>query len=247
MRIIIGVDDTDNADSISTIDLLENMCDALRDNGLARIGFITCHRLCIHNDIPYTTSNSAACCDAETEKIGEVIEFCRSYISDNCAEGSGVGLCIINLGKLTHRKRLIRFGYAAKSMVLAKRDALDVAQLHGRAIYLSEHGGTGRGVIGALAACGLRLSGNDGMLRAKLKPPRINRIITVGELCRLYALSSAVTPEQTAADGADTVNFCCPTRAVLVNHRPAIYLAKDNSGKADWCVFGLQEMDSFIK
>jgi hypothetical protein len=246
MRLLIGMDDTDNMDSVGTGELLESLCRTLTDNGLGRGGFITRHQLYIHENIPYTSHNSAVCCDFDTEDIAGLVDFCRSYMDEACAEGADPGLCIIDLGRLTHRKRLIRFGYASKDIVLNKRDATEVAQLHGRAVYLSEHGGSGVGIVGALAACGLRLSGYDGTLRGKLKPPRENRVMTIGELCRKYALSCAMTREQCAADCADTVHRCCPTKAVLHNHKPAVYLAKDRSGKADWCVFGVKELNDMV-
>ncbi len=36
-------------------------------------------------------------------------------------------------------------------------------------VHLSEHGGTGIGVIGALAGAGLKLSGNDGRFKGKFR------------------------------------------------------------------------------
>ena len=53
----------------------------------------------------------------------------------------------------------------AKSTVLNKEDAYSLAENLG--IHLSEHGGTGEGIIGALAGIGLRLSGNDGRFKGK--------------------------------------------------------------------------------
>jgi hypothetical protein len=246
LRFLIGVDNTDSVDSIGTGDMLVNLCAALRENGLGRGGVITRHQLYMKEEIPYTSNNVSICCDIDTDDPEGVAEFCRSYIVDNRAAGASPGLCIIDLGRLTHRKRLIRFGYAAKKLVLTKRDAVDVAQLHGRAVRLSEHGGNGAGVIGALAGCGLRLSGNDGKVKGILHPTAKDQILTVGELCQAFSLSCAMDADHNTVDSSDTVIFDCPTKAVLWNHKPALYLAKNEEGRADWSVYSLQELDKLV-
>jgi len=63
---------------------------------------------------------------------------------------------------------------------LNKEYAYDLAREMG--IYLSEHGGTGDGVVGALAGSGLRLSGNDGRFRGKLSVAQQGQAITAGEI-----------------------------------------------------------------
>ena len=148
--------------------------------------------------------------------------------------------------RLRYKKRLVRFGNAAKKMILKKRDALDVADLHRQAVYLSEHGGTGGGVIGALAGCGLRLSGYDGKVKGKFKPPVENQVMTVGELCQMFSLSMAMDKDQQVIEASDTVRFCCPTKAVFWDHDAAIYLAKDKSGNAYWRVYSIQELKGIV-
>jgi len=54
----------------------------------------------------------------------------------------------------------------AQREVLTKEDGYRLANV--LKIHLSEHGGTGLGVIGALAGAGLRLSGNDGQFMGNL-------------------------------------------------------------------------------
>ena len=52
-------------------------------------------------------------------------------------------------------------------------------------MHLSEHGGTGIGVIGALAGAGLRLSGNDGRFKGKFAIPSRDGAASVEEIKRL--------------------------------------------------------------
>jgi len=81
---------------------------------------------------------------------------------------------------LLHTADLIDFGRRAKEVVLSKEDAYDLASRSG--IHLSEHGGSGQGVIGALAGAGLRLSGNDGRLKGGLSVAAVNGRVSVAEL-----------------------------------------------------------------
>ncbi len=246
MRILIGIDDTDNIDSAGTGDALENLIAALHSKHLGSCGFITRHQLHIHEDIPYTTHNSAMCCEAEIENLYDTIDFCRSCMDVICAQGSDPGLCIVDLDRLRYKKRLIRFGRTAKAMILKKRDAMDVADLHRQAVYLSEHGGTGNGVIGALACCGLRLSGHDGKVKGKLFPPGGKQVLTVGELCRTFSLVSAMDTQQRRIDPSDSVRFCSPTKAVYWDHAAAIYLTREKNGEATWRVYSIQELKGIV-
>ncbi len=59
------------------------------------------------------------------------------------------------------------YGREAKRRVFSKDEAYDLAGELG--VHLSEHGGTGIGVIGALAGAGLRLSGDDGRFKGKFR------------------------------------------------------------------------------
>jgi len=57
-------------------------------------------------------------------------------------------------------------------------------------VHLYEHGGSGDGVIGALAAIGLRLTGNDGRIRGWQTLGTAGTRTTAGELCRHPAIDA---------------------------------------------------------
>ena len=246
MRILISIDDTDNLESIGTGEVLENLCAALEEKSLGRGGFVTRHQLLVHEDIPYTSHNSAMCCEADVPDLEEMVAFCRGYMDVSCAEGSDPGLCIVNLDQLHDRGELVRFGKAAKSTVLKKEDALDVASRHPDTVWLSEHGGTGGGIIGALAGCGLRLTGSDGKIKGKLLPTEGRDVVSVRELCLLCGVTVAMDAEKRPVGMGDTVLFSQPTKAVFWDSRLAVYLAADTSGRADWRVYGIQELKGLV-
>ena len=154
MQILISIDDTDNLESPGTGALASRIAADLESNGWGKSSFVTRHQLLVHPDIPYTSHNSAMCFSAEIEAdcLEQVISHSAGFLARESAAGSDPGLCIAVIDRLPESDELIRFGRSAKASVLTKESAYELARRVG--IHLSEHGGTGQGVIGALAGAG---------------------------------------------------------------------------------------------
>ncbi|MCX5848835.1 MAG: hypothetical protein NTW65_05255 [Deltaproteobacteria bacterium] len=183
MKIFVCIDDTDNIDSRGTGELAALLAADIDKNGWGRSSYITRHQLLVHPDIPYTSHNSSMCFSADIDEahMETFIYHAKKFLKTESAEGSDPGLCIVAAGRLEQRETIIAFGQKAKRIILTQREAYDLALSLG--IHLSAHGGTGDGVIGALAGVGLRMSGNDGRLRGKIKIDSANKTIKVGEIC----------------------------------------------------------------
>lgn len=182
VRILLAIDDTDNMESKGTGAIAALIAEAISRDGFGIPSFITRHQLLVHPDIPYTSHNSAMCFPADIDgaRIDELAAFCSGLLERECADGSDPGLCIASLNRITNGEELIVFGRRAKSEILTKEEALVLASRLG--VHLSEHGGTGDGVIGALAGVGLRLWGNDGRMRGSLKGPQPGEFWLVRDL-----------------------------------------------------------------
>jgi len=169
MRILVSIDDTDNLESRGTGEIASLIAEALQQKGWGSTGMVTRHQLLVHPDIPYTSHNSAMCFPAEIEegRLEQVISFAGAFLNCECAPGSDPGLCVASLERLAAAPELIDFGLRAKREVIAMPEAYQLAERLG--VHLSQHGGTGQGVIGALAGAGLRLSGNDGRMKGALR------------------------------------------------------------------------------
>jgi hypothetical protein len=169
MQILVSIDDTDNLESRGTGEIASLIAGALQQNGWGTTSIVTRHQLLVHPDIPYTSHNSSMCFLAQLhgDHLEKVIAFARSFLDHECAEGSDPGLCVAVLERIGSIPELVAFGQRAKQEVLTMADAYDLAGRLG--VHLSEHGGTGQGVIGALAGAGLRLGGNDGRMKGCLK------------------------------------------------------------------------------
>jgi hypothetical protein len=182
MKILLCIDDTDNLESRGTGHLAALLVAEMEKNKWGKGTFITRHQLFVHPDVPYTSHNSAMCfmADLEDSFLGTFIAHASNFLVKESAAGSDPGLCVAPVDRLNKTGQIVDFGLRAKAQVLTKSDAYRLARELG--IHLSEHGGTGGGVIGALAGVGLRFSGNDGRVRGKLIIDGLNGVAKVREI-----------------------------------------------------------------
>lgn len=183
MKLLVCIDDTDNLDkTISTGKIAEIILADIEKNGWGKCEAVTRHQLLVHEDIPYTSHNSSMCFRVYTESIyyERIVQRAIELLYEYQAEGSDPGLAVLKEEELKNKDLLIEYGYNAKRIILTKEIAYDLAKTLD--IHLTEHGGTGLGVIGALAGTGLRLSGDDGEFKGTVKIGEGRDRITVKEL-----------------------------------------------------------------
>ena len=214
MKLWICIDDTDNYDSIGTGELLEDMCREAGAQSLGKGGFIVRYQLLVDEAIPYTSHNSAMCCAFETDDRDALTVFCRTYLAAHAAEGSDPGLCILEDDPSLDYAALTAFGRRAQTEVVTKQDAYDAAAAFGAAVALSEHGGTGIGVIGALAGAGLRAGKAEGRVKGKLYPVPGHETMTVREFADTFGMEQIVDTDGHVIRRALTLTFTQPTKAI---------------------------------
>lgn len=159
MRVYIGFDDTDNADSdFGTGKVARRFENRIPGNG--RVWGVVRQQLLVDPRIPYTSHNSSACVVVDVEdpaSAGRLAELAADHIEESAAAGSDPGLCIVWEGDPA-LPGLMEFGRRCTERIVTQMDAIRAA---GRA-HLSGHGGTNGGIIGAAAAVGLTASGWSG-------------------------------------------------------------------------------------
>ncbi len=234
MQLLIGIDDTDNKESRGTGFLSRQLAGRIEERGYGQVGGITRHQLYVHQDIAYTSQNSAACLVVDTNREHEVASFCAVYLKKQAAPGSDAGLCIAPLEKVG--KEVIEWGLRAKTTVLSLEDAVALAGRN--KIFLEGFTGTFIGQIGALAAVGLRHSGNDGRF-IWLSGSRELRdfdsgIYTVNELMWDAGIDLVRTPDGTIIPGTHKV-FCDGwTRPILMEGLAVLLVEKTNFADYGW-------------
>jgi len=197
--------------------------------GFGKVLGITRHQLLIHPDISYTTNNSANCIHAETPDVEGLKEFCRNFLFRESQPDADTGFCLAPAGSVT--RAVEDFGRRAKNEVVSQIEAEKVALAH--AIHLEGLAGNHKGVIGALAAVGLRHTGNDG--RFIWQPGKqlkdLQGFMTVGEVLKGTRVDGILTRDGLILGAHELIDLTDWVRAVLINGKTYI-LAEKNLKKS---------------
>ena len=167
MKLFICVDDTDDlTKSTSTGKISDLIAQKIVDMGGTLIKGITRHQLLLHDDIEYTSHNSSMCMELDIQNIDieKIKEESEKILLENAAESADPGLCFCNADELKDPDKLMSYGKRGQNEIITKEEAYETAAEIG-GTFIKEYGGTGIGVIGALAGVGLRLTGCDGTFR----------------------------------------------------------------------------------
>jgi hypothetical protein len=229
--ILIGVDDTDVPDSPGTGRVARGLGAHLEALGLGKACGVTRHQLLVHPAIPYTSHNSALCVGLESEaSLERIAEACRSHLRSVFVPGSDPGLCVADASRVPVAVQ--RFGQEAQQRVLAVDEAVTLAQRSG--VCLESVAGRPHGVIGALAAAGLRAGGNDGRFVDLPGVREVGGVLTVGELLRRTAVTAVVDSDGKVLGGSERVDTLDWVRPSLVGGRPVFRVRRDPERPGAW-------------
>jgi hypothetical protein len=155
--IYAGIDDTDIVGTPGTNQLARLI---LKRIGSAAQDAVICrHQLFFDPRVPYTSKNGSASIQlphATAADLNALADTIRKVMLDWFVVGSDPGLCLA----VESSEEIDSFSLRCKSEVITLNEARAVAARAG--CYLEGLGGTEQGIIGALAAIGLIVSGNDG-------------------------------------------------------------------------------------
>lgn len=160
MRFLIGVDDTDNSRSSSTGLLGQRLGLFLESSGLGKLESVTRHQLMVNSQLVYTSDNSAICVtfEADSSKRSEIEMTCRSFILREYSAGANAGFVLASWPQIT--ADVYTWARTVKTYLINREEAIQMAR--SARISITGLTGNGNGVIGALAAIGLRFRGDDG-------------------------------------------------------------------------------------
>lgn len=232
MTVFVCIDDTDSIDSRGTGELADLLAREVENRGWGKCSSITRHQLFVHPDIPYTSHNSSMCfiADMDEAHLEALTEYASDFLARESAEGSDPGLCVAVAEQLPRTDTLIDFGYRAKRTVIEMQEAFTLASESG--IHLSSHGGTGQGVIGALAGVGLRLGGNDGRMRGTLSIPATDGVAAVKDILSHSEVDVVRTMEGACLTAEDRVRFVDKVKTVLMGGKLVLLVMPDDADKS---------------
>ena len=217
--IYIGVDDTDIIGSVGTGRVARGLAKCLSELDLGASLGVSRHQLLVDSRIHYTSHNSAKGIALKTDKdAGEFIQPAIEYMKTCFQPGSDPGLCICANNQINDE--IIQYGKRAISSVLRKSDAMNLAAKY--KVFLTELGGTGEGIIGALAAVGLRAWGNEGRLVDLPGIHDIKGLISVSEILSGTPIVAVQDKDGKNIDKNEIVDSLDWIRPSLVGGQPVL-------------------------
>lgn len=227
---LMGVDDTDDIEGPGTGRRVRELAKTLAAAGVARPLGVTRHQLLVSPEIPYTSHNSSACLTllADFERRSEVCDAAAEYLLTVAADVADVGLCLAGIDQVSDD--VLEWGARAKREVLTQGEARPVAASAG--IELRGLMGTCGGIIGALAAVGLRARGSDGRFLWLAGLRETAGGMTVEELKRSASIDDVRTPAGMALRGTEMVETGEWLRPLLLGGKAVLLVEEADGGAA---------------
>ncbi|ACJ31582.1 Conserved hypothetical protein [Shewanella piezotolerans WP3] len=234
---LICIDDTDDIGTKGTGEIAEEIASLLQQEPLKMAEhkghcMVTRHQLYVHPDIPYTSHNSAMCFQLESHlDFADIKQICVAHLMQESAAASDPGLAILDMSSSYDINALIAFGQSTKETVKTKVQAYELATELG--IDLTEHGGTGQGVIGALAGLGLRLSGQDGRVKGQFCLGEYNKDadieFTVADILANTPLQAVLSDSGEILADDERILLTGKVKAVYRQHMFALLVSRHGS------------------
>jgi hypothetical protein len=229
MIYFVALDDTDNKDSRGTGFKSRELGKLIHEKNLGSVESISRHQLFVHEKIAYTSQNSSACLVVISEKYEELRDLCEDYLIEVAEIGSDAGLCIATEDQINDK--ILDWGNRAKKEILFKEDAYKIAQEAG--IFLRGYTGEKIGVIGSLAAIGLRKGGNDGR-NIWLKGHELRDlkgVYQIKELKRIINIQAVVTKDGIHVNENEHVEVGEWLRPAIKNNLNTVIVEQNKNGE----------------
>ncbi|WP_025822915.1 DNA-binding protein [Shewanella marina] len=238
---LICIDDTDDIGTKGTGEIAQEIGQLLMDycqqHGIvSSVSAVTRHQLFVHPDIPYTSHNSAMCFELVADIEQAIIyELAVAHLITESAAKADPGIAILNLSTPFDQQALIDFGLSAKQQVKTKQQAYELAQ--SQQLSLTEHGGTGQGVIGAIAGIGLRLFGNDGRVKGQVHfaglDKKSDKQLTVADIIAKSMVDKVMDLEGAILTDDQVIDLSGKVKAVYHQHQYTLLVYRDE--QKTWC------------
>lgn len=235
MYYLLGIDDTDSPrigessnETLNTSSLALTLGLKLESMGLARLLNISCHQLFQHPSIPFTCNNTASCLllDSEPQKMREIDLVTRLTLRSESGTTANPGYALAVWNQFD--PEIVSWGRSAKSVELQRMEAVNLARRCG--ISTAGISGSGAGVIGALAAIGLRYDGNDGYIHWMPGLDQLHGIFTPIEINQVIHFESIVSENHKHPALDDRIQVTGENKPVLKEGRIVLQIAPAKKG-----------------
>ena len=228
--ILLGLDDTDMLHQGGTGRLSRELARLLVDETGAALLGVSRHPLLQDPRVPCTRKNQASCIALRLrdEAIGPIAAWLREEVRRRAVPGSDPGICVATRRQVT--PAIVGWGERVKRDLVRQAEALALAAREG--LILEPLGGTGDGVIGALAAVGLRAAGNDGRLTMLGRIRELDGVQTVSALLAAGPIARVCDRAGTPLPPEATVETAGKVRPWLQEGEPVLMV--EPAGDGTW-------------
>jgi hypothetical protein len=227
----LGIDDTGPPGKSGSSQTALALGLHLQARKLVRLVHVSAHALVPAAEVPHSSLNHAYCLtlEGETQQLREIDMESRVYLMHNAAAGANPGFALAPRELVN--ERILNWGKACQMMLLERREALDLARSQG--ITSAGFTGSGSGVIGALAAVGLRSSGSDGWITWLPGLPDLKGVMTFSEILRISTFDYVKSLHGRTPDFRDRIRLGEQVMPLLYNDHSLLLLAPAPRS-ADW-------------
>ncbi|MDO5045563.1 hypothetical protein [Campylobacter sp.] len=240
-KLYMAIDDTDEIGYDKSTGMLAERIASFISENFSPCSFVSRHQLLIDERINYTSHNSSMCFTANLtqDERDEAIKFAENFLAQESAASSEPGLAVVFEKDIANLDALVKFGKKAKTEFITKDEAYNQANIQN--IYLKELKNEGRGVIGALAGIALRLSGNDGRIKGKIKLQKDE--MSVEELLNLGFIDEVLDENFKQVDKNEKISVSSNLKLIVRNFRSVLLVKRDENGK--FKAYDIEELRGF--
>jgi hypothetical protein len=241
MRFLIGVDDTDNPQTSSTGLLAQRLGLFLQESGLGQLQAVTRHQLFLSAQVPHTSDNSAICItfEADAARRSELEMACRAFILREYSSGADAGLAMAAWVQVS--AEVYTWARTVKNRVVSRQEALQIAR--SAQIAIAGLTGSGAGVIGALAAIGLRFKGEDGRFLWLPELHELTGVYTCSEIMNIAPIDRIESLRGRSPRLEEKVEVGKWIRPILREGRCVLLVEEERQSKEfSWHLLGMEEV-----
>ena len=192
---------------------------------------MTRHQLLVHPGIPFTSHNSAACIALESrEEPTAVFDVCKMLLKTLAIPGSDPGLCVAGPSRIS--QEIVAFGRRAQNLVIGVKQAHGVVVNEG--LLAEALGQSGHGIIGAIAAVGLRASGNDGRFIELEGIREVLGLLSARDIKEKTDVTSVTGPDLVEVAGECIVDTQGWLRPRLIDHKAVLVVERHPKLSGHW-------------
>jgi hypothetical protein len=231
-RYVLGIDDTDMPDTRGTGQIAREFAELIEAEGFGVSLGVSRHQLWDSPKVPMTEHNSALAIAFESERsIFDVEDYAVAFARERLIEGADPGVAI--LSRHSDMPHVLAFGRRAQQELLNQGDAERYASEAN--VRLRGIGGTRDGVIGALAAAGLRAGGKDGRYVGLRGLRDLDGRMTAGEIRTSTAIEHIIDEQSEAElDRDDVVDTLDWVRPRVVDGEPQLLTRRSPDDRKVW-------------